>query len=72
MTSILLPMDANCEKPTLRRCIAVQIAMPSAPLWDTKPTGPESGTPGANVAFSDTRGSALNTPRQFGPTTRIP
>src|SRR5258708_5900728 len=48
------------------------MAMPSAPLCDSMPMVPAGGPCGANVASSDTAGSAFNTPIQFGPTMRIP
>ena len=36
------------------------------------PTFPAGGQVGAKVAFSETAGSVLSTPMQFGPTMRIP
>ena len=44
--------------------------MSSAPLWLTKPTLPGAAIPAANVAFSPSTG--FMTPRQFGPTMRMP
>ena len=46
--------------------------MPNAPLWEAKPTRPGGGAPGAKLAFSETAGSVLITPRQLGPTRRMP
>ena len=48
------------------------MATPSAPDWQKNPTRPRPGASGAMVAFSRTAGSALTTPRQFGPTIRMP
>ena len=46
--------------------------MPRAPDWQKKPTRPRPGACGAIVALSRTAGSAFTTPRQLGPTTRMP
>ena len=46
--------------------------MPSAPAWQKKPTWPRPGEAGASVALSRISGSVLMTPRQLGPTTRMP
>ena len=46
--------------------------MPSAPLCDSIATLPAGGQCGAKVALSDTAGSVFRTPRQFGPTMRMP
>ena len=48
------------------------IAIPRPPLWDMNPTPPGTAAGGAKVAFSRTRGDVLSTPRQLGPTIRIP
>ena len=45
-------------------------AVSSAPLWLTKPTLPGAEIPAAKVALSPVGGRM--TPRQFGPTIRIP
>ena len=45
--------------------------MPSAPDCDTNAAWPNGGIVGANVALSDTAGSAFRTPMQFGPTIRM-
>ena len=46
--------------------------MPSAPDCDAKATPPCAGAREANVALRQTSGAVLITPKQFGPTTRIP
>ena len=46
--------------------------MPSAPDWEKNPARPSGGSTGASEALSRTAGSVLTTPRQFGPTTRMP
>ena len=47
-------------------------AMPNAPLWEAKATLPGVGSPGAKVALSAVWWWRLATPRQFGPTIRMP
>jgi hypothetical protein len=48
------------------------MAIARAPLCDSIPMPPGAGQVGAKVALSATAGSVLSTPRQFGPTSRIP
>ncbi len=43
-----------------------------APDWERSPTRPGTGGIGEKVALQRMPGSVLQTPRQFGPTTRIP
>ena len=43
-----------------------------APDCDMSAAGPNGGITGANVALSENAGSALMTPRQLGPTMRMP
>ena len=70
--SALLPTETNDESPTPSRPAASMIAIPRPPLWDMKPTRPAVAGCGANVALSRTSGAVLSTPRQLGPTSRIP
>ena len=46
--------------------------MPRPPDWEAKPIAPGSGWSAEKVAFMDTAGSVLMTPKQLGPTSRIP
>src|SRR5262249_46355714 len=64
--------ETNDDSPTPRRLAASMIAIPRPPLCDMNPTPPGTAVGGANVAFSRTRGEVLSTPRELGPTIRIP
>ncbi len=70
--SALFPVDTKDDKPRPRRAASVIAAMPKAPLWDAKATPPAGGATGAKVALSATSPAVLSTPRQFGPTSRMP
>jgi hypothetical protein len=70
--SALSPSETNDDSPMPRWRARSIAAMPNAPLWDAKPTRPAGGAPGENVASRATAGSVLTTPRQFGPTMRMP
>ena len=70
--SALLPTETNDDSPTPRRLAASMIAIPRPPLCDMKPTRPGTAAGGAKVALSRTSGAVLSTPRQLGPTSRIP
>jgi len=69
-TSSIEPSETIALKPTSSSAAQSRIAVRSAPDWDTKPTRPGLAIPAANVAFIPSTG--FITPRQFGPTTRIP
>jgi len=71
-TSALLPTLTNCEMPSPSAPAVSRIASPSAPLCDENATVPAGGQAGANVASSSTPRSVLSTPRQLGPTSRMP
>src|SRR5579875_1274083 len=65
-------MDTKLDRPMPRDDASARMAMPSPPDWEAKPMRPGTGAVGAKVAFMDTPGSVLTTPKQFGPTTRMP
>jgi len=71
-TSALLPTLTNCEMPSPSAPAVSRIASPSAPLCDENATGPAGGQAGANVASRPTPASVFKTPRQLGPTRRMP
>ncbi len=71
-TSARLPAETKLDTPSPRRAASPSTATPSAPDWQKKPARPGSGATGASEAFSATAGSVLISPRQFGPTTRMP
>ncbi len=70
--SALFPVETNEDRPSRRRAASAIAAMPNAPLWDANATPPAGGATGAKVAFSPASGAVLSTPRQLGPTSRIP
>jgi hypothetical protein len=70
--SALLPTDTNDDSPTPSLPAASMIAIPSPPLCDKKPDLPGIALGGANVALRRTSAAVLSTPRQLGPTNRIP
>ena len=72
LTSDLLPTETNCEMPSPHLAAAAMTAIPSAPDCEMRPSGPSSPGSAANVALSRTAGSVFCTPRQFGPTNRMP
>ena len=69
-TSSIEPSETTALNPTFSRALQSRTAVRSAPLWLTKPTVPGAEMPAANVAFSPVVGRI--TPRQLGPTIRIP
>ena len=69
-TSAIDPRDTTWLKPMPSRRLQSSTAVRSAPLWLTKPTDPRLAMSAANVALSPETG--LMTPRQLGPTTRMP
>ena len=71
-TSARLPAETKLDSPRPRRSASASSATPNAPDWLKMPTRPGGGSAGARVALRRTVGSVLATPRQFGPTTRIP
>src|SRR6266540_694474 len=70
--SALLPTDTKLDRPRPSWLAYSTIARPSAPLCDPNPTRPLAGRVGPKVASSRTAGLVLITPRQFGPTSRMP
>ena len=72
LTSALLPSDTNVDTPRSRARARASSSIPMPPDCDAKPTRPRTGATGVNVAFMLTVGFVFTTPKQFGPTTRIP
>ena len=71
-TSARLPADTNVETPEpAARGLGQQRDAQRAGLGE-EPGAAERRSTGASEAFSRTAGSVLTTPRQFGPTTRMP
>ena len=68
--SALFPRLMNLEKPTSLPMAQSRMAVQRAPDWEKNPISPTGGIPAAKVAFRQLLVSI--TPRQFGPTTRIP
>src|SRR5207248_9297267 len=71
-TSALLPSDTKLDSPTPVRVAWSRMVMPTAPDWEPTASPPAGGVAAAKVARIRTAGSVLSTPRQFGPTSRIP
>ena len=70
-------METKLEMPQPARAAWSSTAMPTAPDWEATASRPAAGSTvagrvGAKVAASRTFGSVLSTPRQFGPTSRMP
>ena len=72
VTSARLPTEAKEETPSRRSSANSARASPRAPLWLTKPTLPAGGGCGMKVASRRDSGAVSRTPRQLGPTSRIP
>ena len=72
LTSTRLPMETNDEIPMPSLQAFSRMLTPMAPDWLMNATGPGGGITGAKLAFMDTAGSVLITPRQLGPTMRMP
>ena len=71
-TSARLPMAANDDAPSPASPMRSSRAPPIVPDSDSSATGPRRGLGVANVACRRTSGSVLITPRQLGPSRRIP
>src|SRR5262249_9661007 len=69
-TSYLSPTEANEDTPTpnFDRCSSNEIPIP--PDWTTSPAAPGAGCAAEKVASSPSGGTA--TPKQLGPTRRMP
>ena len=72
LTSALLPSETKLDRPSPRAVASARTATPRPPDCEAKPTGPATGALGASVALSETSGSVLITPKQLGPTIRMP
>ena len=70
--SALSPIETNEENPIPRAAAASIAAIPNPPLWAAKPMLPGGGVVGASVASRAISGPGLATPRESGPTSRIP
>ena len=68
--SARLPIDANADSPSPSASACSSSAIPTPPLCEDTATLPGRGAVGANVAFRPA--GVLSTPRQLGPTSRIP
>ncbi len=71
-TSARLPMAANDEAPRPVSPMRSSSAPPIVPDSDSSATGPGRTLGVAKVACRRTAGSVLITPRQLGPSRRIP
>ena len=69
-TSSMEPSETTALNPTSSPRLQSRIAVRRAPDWLTKPTRPGFAIPAANVALKPLMG--LMTPRQLGPTIRMP
>ena len=69
-TSSIEPSETTELKPTFSRSSSRGPRCSSAPLWLTKPTVPGRGDAGRERRVEPVGG--FMTPRQLGPTTRIP
>jgi len=58
--------------PRFSRRAQSRIASPRAPLCEENATRAGGGETGAKVAFMETPASVFTTPRQLGPTSRMP
>jgi hypothetical protein len=69
-TSMLSPIETAAENPT--PCADTHSTSPAAmaPDWETSARSPAGGIEAAKLALSLTPGTS--TPRQLGPTRRIP
>ena len=71
-TSARFPMAANDDAPSPASPMRSRMAPPMVPDSDSRATGPGRGLGVAKVAWSRTFGSVLMTPRQLGPSRRVP
>ncbi len=69
-TSALLPRLTNWENPIYSARAWSRMAVQRAPDWDMNAMVPWSGVPAAKLAFMGVWVSI--TPRQLGPTSRMP
>ena len=72
LTSSLFPTDTKADRPRPAARVCSPSTTPTAPDWETRASRPGSGSGKAKVAFILISGSVFATPRQFGPTIRIP
>jgi hypothetical protein len=72
LTSALLPSETKLDSPAPVREAWSRMVMATAPDWEATASPPGAGVASAKVACSRTAGSVLSTPRQFGPTSRMP
>ena len=72
LTSTLLPIETNWEKPMPRSSQRLITAQPREPDCEAKPSGPLSVGLGEKVESSATAGLLLTAPMQFGPSRRAP
>ena len=70
LTSALLPTDTKLDTPSPMRADRSRRAMPSAPDWDCMAMRPGVDAYGEKVASRPM--AVLTTPRQLGPTSRMP
>src|SRR6185437_15093703 len=71
-TSARLPADSTVDRPTSRRLSDACKDTPRAADWLKMPSPPRRGSSGAMDALSETAGSVLASPREAGPTSRMP
>ncbi|MFT5323163.1 MAG: hypothetical protein ACI8P0_001010 [Planctomycetaceae bacterium] len=69
-TSSMLPTETKCENPIRSRTAQSRIDVPRAPDCEMNAICPAAGIVDAKLALSFTCGAI--TPRQFGPTIRMP
>ena len=66
------PTLTKVDRPSVAPAASDRIAMPSAPLCDSRPMLPAGGKTGENDAFRRTAGVVFSSPMQLGPTIRMP
>ena len=64
LTSALLPIETKLERPIPRLFASARMAIPSPPDCEAKPRVPVVGVSLAKVAFMETPGSVLRTPKR--------
>ena len=69
-TSIMLPVETKCEKPSFSSAAQSRTEVHRAPDWETKATWPGRGMAPAKLALSERAGEMM--PRQLGPRILIP
>jgi hypothetical protein len=65
-------METKLDRPMPRLRASARMAMPKPPDWEANPRRPAVGVSRAKVAFIEISGSVLSTPKQLGPTMRMP